>query len=73
MITPTPIPIDDVPAEFQSYVFDMFNHMFLALKQVQIPFTHVNLFEVLVGTIAVSAITLSVKLMYGKGGSHTRE
>lgn len=70
--SPTPIPIDDIPQEFREHLFDMFTHMFLALKQIVIPFTHVTLFQVLVGTIAVSAVTLALKLMYGKGGGSNK-
>lgn len=71
-ITPTPIPIDAIPADFRNHLFDMFTHMFMALKQIEIPFTHVNCFQVLVGTIAVSAVTLALKLMYGKGGGSNK-
>lgn len=72
MITPTPIPMDDVPAEFQNYLFQMFIHIFNGLKNVIIPFTHVSVYEVILGTIAVSAVTLSLKLMYGKGGDYSK-
>lgn len=67
-VTPTPIPIDGVPAEFKEHMFYMFIQMFAALKKVIIPFTHVSLYEVLLGTIAVSCVTLTLKLMFGKGG-----
>lgn len=68
MITPTPIPIDDLPDEFGQYIMVFFSSLFNALKQIHIPFTHVNLYEVFIGTIVVSASIISVKLMYGKGG-----
>lgn len=71
-ITPTPIPIENVPQEFQNYLFDMFVHMFKGLKNIQIPFTSVTVYEVIVGMIAVSAVTLALKLMYGKGGESTK-
>lgn len=72
-ITPTPIPMDDVPVQFQNYMFQMFRQMFNALKQIQIPFTHVTCYEVLVGTIVVSAVAGAIALMYGKGGSTKHE
>ena len=69
--TPTPIPMDNVPTEFQNYIFQMFIHIFQGLKNIEIPFTSVTVYDVLLGTIAVSAVTLALKLMYGKGGEST--
>lgn len=71
-ITPTPIPMDNVPVEFQNYLFQMFIHMFQGLKNIEIPFTSVTVYDVLLGVIATSAIVLSLKLMYGKGGGYTK-
>ena len=74
MITPTPIPIDDLPEEFGQYTMGFFSSLFNALKQIQIPFTHATLYEVFIATIVVSACIISVKLIYGKGGGgKTRE
>lgn len=71
-ITPTPIPMDNVPPEFQNYMFQMFIHIFQGLKNIEIPFTSVTVYDVLLGVIAASAVTLALKLMYGKGGESTR-
>lgn len=70
--TPTPIPIDGVPELFQNYMFHFFARIIYALKQIEIPFTHVTVFEVVIGSIAISSITLALKLMYGKGGEFTK-
>lgn len=71
-ITPTPIPIDSAPIAFQNYLFQMFIHIFQGLKNIEIPFTSVTVYDVLLGTIAASAVVLSLKLMYGKGGESTK-
>lgn len=71
-ITPTPIPMDNVPVEFQNYLFQMFIHMFQGMKNIEIPFTSVTVYDVFLGVIAASAITLAIKLMYGKGGESTK-
>lgn len=71
-ITPTPIPMENVPVEFQNYLFQMFIHMFQGLKNIEIPFTSVTVYDVFLGVIAASAVTLALKLMYGKGGESTR-
>lgn len=68
MITPTPIPIDELPEEFGEYTVGFFTSIFNALKQIEIPFTPANMYDVFIGTIVVSACIVSVKLMYGKGG-----
>lgn len=67
--SPTPIPMDNVPVEFQNYMFQMFIRIFKALKQIEIPFTSVTVYDVLLGFIAASVVTLALKLMYGKGGN----
>lgn len=71
--TPTPIPMDEVPVEFQNYLFQMFISIFNGLKNIEIPFTPVTVYDVLLGTIAASAVVLALKLMYGKGGSSEHE
>lgn len=72
-LTPTPIPMDDVPVQFQNYMFHFFHGLLKALQQIEIPFTHVNCYQVLLGTLAVSAISLAIALIYGKGGARDRE
>lgn len=71
-ITPTPIPMDNVPVAFQNYLFQMFIHIFQGMKNIEIPFTSVTVYDVFLGVIAASAITLAIKLMYGKGGESTK-
>ena len=72
-MTPTPIPIDGVPQEFKSHMFDFFTQIIRALKQIQIPFTSVSVFDITLGTIIVSAVTGAIWLMYGKGGERNHE
>lgn len=70
VITPTPIPIDDLPPEFGSYLFGVFKHIVQGLKNCIIPFTHASLWDYVMWCIVVAAIIKSVKLIYGKGESH---
>lgn len=72
-MTPTPIPMDNVPEGFQNYLFQFFRGLFNALKQIEIPFTSVNCYQVLVGTLAAGAAMAAIALMYGKGGKRDRE
>ena len=72
-VTPTPIPIDELPDDFGGYLFDFFKGIIGVFKAVPIPFTSVTAWDVFIGCILVSAIAVGIRLVYGKGGSTTHE
>lgn len=68
-VTPTPIPIDDLPPEFGEQLYGVFRHIVGGLKQFIIPFTHASVWDYIMWCIVVTAIVKSIKLIYGKGDS----
>lgn len=71
--TPTPIPIDDMPPEFQGYVVGFFRQLFDALRQVEIPFTHVTAYDVFIGTFVAGFVITGIAVYFGfKGGNSTK-
>lgn len=71
--TPTPIPIDNMPEPFRSYVFGMFKDIIAGFKECIIPFTHVSLWDYVVFCIVLAAAIKAIKLMYGKGDASKHE
>lgn len=71
--TPTPIPIDNLPPVFGSYVREFFQNIVLSLKTLEIPFTHATAWDFLIWSIVMAACIKAIKLMYGKGDSTKHE
>lgn len=71
--TPTPIPIDDLPPEFRSYLYGFFQDIINGMKGCIIPFTHASLWDFVVWTIVMAAAIKAMKLMYGKGDASKHE
>lgn len=72
-VTPTPIPMDNLPEGFNDYVFGFFKDIIRFFRNCPIPFTHVTLWEFMIWTIIMVAVIKSIKLMYGKGDSTKHE
>lgn len=72
-ITPTPIPIDNVPEPFRTHLYGFFQGIINAMKAVQIPFTHATIWDFVMWSIIVAAIIKAAKLMYGKGDTSKHE
>ena len=72
-ITPTPIPIDNLPEGFKQYVFGFFQNIIRFFRNCPIPFTHVTLWDFLIWSIIMAAVIKAIKLMYGKGDSTKHE
>lgn len=71
--TPTPIPIDNFPEPFGTYITSMFQNLVRGLKGAIIPFTHASIWDFIIWTFVISAVIKAVKLMYGKGDSSHHE
>lgn len=71
--TPTPIYIDNLPQEFAGHMYTFIYDLFLMLRQIEIPFTHVNCFQVFVGSIALAATFYGLSLIYGRGKGRDHE
>lgn len=71
--TPTPIPIDDLPSEFASYLYGFFGDIVRGLKGAIIPFTHASIWDFVIWTIVMAAIIKAIKLIYGKGDASKHE
>lgn len=75
-ITPSPIPINNMPPEFAGHMINLFKGIFNALKQIEIPFTSVNCYQVLIGTLIFYGVYKGWKLIFGinsDGGSTKHE
>lgn len=73
IVTPTPIPIDDLPPEFASYLYGFFQNIINGFKSVVIPFTHATIWDFLIWSIVLAAAIKAIKLMYGKGDASHHE
>lgn len=71
-VTPTPIPLDNLPEPFGTYVNQTFKMIIAGLKGWQIPFTHVTMWQFIIFCIALAAAKKALNLMYGKGGESTK-
>lgn len=72
-VTPTPIPLDNLPEPFKTHIFDMFRHIIQSFKGAPIPFTHVTIWDYIVWVAIAAAAIKAFKLMYGKGESTKHE
>lgn len=72
-ITPTPIPIDNLPEPFRTHMYGFFQGIINSMKAVAIPFTHATIWDFVIWTIAVAAAIKAIKLIYGKGDTTKRE
>lgn len=72
-ITPTPIPIDNLPEPFRTHMYGFFQGIINSMKAVSIPFTHATVWDFVVWTIAVAVAIKAMKLIYGKGDTTKRE
>lgn len=71
--TPTPIPIDNLPQPFRSYIFGMFKQIIDGLKGFMIPFTHASVWDYIIWCIILFTAIKAIKLIYGKGDSSKHE
>ena len=75
-ITPSPIPINNMPSEFAGYTVNFFKGLFNALRQIEIPFTSVNCYQVLIGTLILCIVYKGWKFIFGinsNGGTTKHE
>lgn len=72
-ITPTPIPINNIPEPFRGKLFGMFQHIIDGLKGFAIPFTRFTMWDYIIWLIVAAAAIKAFKLMYGKGDSTHHE